>query len=142
MKAGRIASAALLLMAASSLSAAVRIESARIAEVPPSSPSAAAYLTLVNEGAHAVVLQRMSSPAADEVMWHEVHHGDGMSHMMMRSEVTLPPHSRTVLAPGQAHVMLMGLRQPLRIGDRVSLRFHFAGQPPLRVAVPVQALQP
>lgn len=141
MKARKVLLSALLL-ASSPLLAAVRVESARIAEVPPSSPSAAVYLTLVNDGERAVVLRRLSSPAAEEVMWHEVHHGDGMSHMMMRSDVMLPPHSRTVLAPGQAHLMLMGLRQPLRIGQRVGINFFFAGQPTLRVAVPVQPLQP
>ena len=141
MKARLILLAVLCLAAAPAL-AAVRVEGARIGEVPPSSTTAAAYLTLVNDGANAVVLKRLGSPAADEVMWHEVHHGGGMSHMMMRSDVTLPPRSRTVLAPGQAHLMLMGLRQPLAVGQRVAIDFHFAGQRPVRVEMPVQPLQP
>lgn len=132
----------LLCLLAAPLLAAVRIEGARIGEVPPSSTTAAAWMTLVNDGPRAVVLRRISSPAADEVMWHEVHHGGGMSHMMMRSEVILPARSRTVLAPGQAHVMLMGLRGPLRVRQRVVIDFQFAGQRPLRVEAPVQPLQP
>lgn len=132
----------MLLVATAPLLAAVRVEGARIGEVPPSSTTAAAWMTLINDGPRAVVLSRLASPAADEVMWHEVHHGDGVSHMMMRGEVTLPPRSRTVLAPGQAHVMLMGLRRPLSVGQRVVIDFHFAGQRPLRVEMPVQPLRP
>lgn len=98
--------------------AVIRASDAWVREVPPVSPAAALFVRLHNASDAPVVIRAMSSPAAERVEWHDMLMSDGHMRMSERTTIELPPGD-SVLAPGGSHLMLMGLRQPLRIGDVV-----------------------
>lgn len=101
--------------------AGVKAADVWIGEVPPSSQVAAAYLVLRNDGRQPMALAAMSSPVAERVEWHDVQHQDGAAHMQLRRSVLLAPGQQRVLSPGDSHLMLIGLKHPLRLGERVAL---------------------
>jgi periplasmic copper chaperone A len=98
---------------------------------PPGAPTAAAYLTIMNRGTEPDVLVGGSSPQADRVEFHLTTNDNGV--MKMRpatSGITVPAGGMVELKPdGGYHVMLAGLKAPLRSGTMlpVTLRFAKAG---------------
>ena len=52
--------------------------------------------------------------------------------------LVVPSNGRLLLAPGGAHVMITGLRKPLRAGDRFNLTLLFDKGRPEKVAITVQ----
>jgi len=98
--------------------------------MPPGAHTAAAYLTIVNHGSEPDVLVGGSSPQADKVDFHLSSMDNGI--MKMRpatSGVTIPAGGTVELKPDGYHVMLSGLKAPLRSGTMlpVTLRFAKAG---------------
>ena len=54
--------------------------------------------------------------------------------------IALEPGKPVTLAPGGYHVMLMGLKAPLKQGDQFPLTLTFERAPPMTVTVNVEAL--
>jgi hypothetical protein len=98
---------------------------------PPGAQTAAAYLTIMNHGTEPDVLVGASSPQADRVDFHVTTTDNGV--MKMRpatSGLTIPAGGTVELKPdGGYHVMLGGLKAPLKSGTMlpVTLRFAKAG---------------
>ncbi len=82
-----------------------------------------------------------SSPAASMVEIHEMKMAEG-GVMQMRAVETLElPAGQTVaLAPGGFHVMLMGLKAPIKLGDTVSLSLVVEGADKKRQTVEIKAV--
>jgi hypothetical protein len=132
MKAGLIAFA---VWAAASVAAAGPI-SARDAVVRPAPaglPTTAAYLTLVNSGAKPVRLTGVSCACAAEVMAHRSEADHGVMRMRPAGAVTVPAHGSVSFAPGGLHLMLMGLKRPIREGELTPMRLSFDGAPTMTV---------
>ena len=93
-------------------------------------PTAAVYLNLRNNGSGAERLVGAASPIAERIEFHEHRMADGVMSMTAVPHVDLPAGETVSLAPGQRHLMLFGLRQPLRPGDRfaLALRFEAGGE--------------
>jgi len=51
--------------------------------------------------------------------------------------VVIPARSEFVLQPGGYHLMLMGIEQPLMVGEELSLQLVFEGGATLDIKVPV-----
>lgn len=126
-----LALASLLVMPASAATAAgVAVENAWVRAAAPGAPNGAAYVTLVNRGAKADRLIGASSPIARSVEIHEMRmDGQVMRMRMVSGGVAVPAGGRAELKPGGLHLMLMGLKQPLKAGERadITLRFENAG---------------
>jgi hypothetical protein len=62
----------------------------------------------------------------------------------MESVADLPikAHGSAIFGPGGLHVMLTGLKQPLKVGDSFPLKLRFAHVGTITVTVPVQAMRP
>ena len=93
--------------------------------LPPTSPNGAVYLTLTNHGAHPDTLLGASADIAEHVEVHSHILEDGMMKMRRVESVDLPPHKEVLFAPSGHHIMLIGLKQPLAVGDRFSLLLTF-----------------
>jgi copper(I)-binding protein len=103
----------------------------------PHQPTGAAYMTIENAGKTADKLIGASSPVAKSVQIHSMTMQGDVMKMREVSDVELKPSTRTELKPGDGyHLMLMGLKQPLKAGDKfpVTLTFEKAG----KVEVPVR----
>jgi copper(I)-binding protein len=114
--------------AAQAQSAPVRAENAWSRGTPPGADVGAVYLTLTASVADQLV--GVSSPAAARAELHEVNMQGGVMQMRATAGVMLPAGQPIALAPGSYHIMLVGLKQPLRPGQSVPLHLTFAKAPP------------
>ena len=88
---------------------------------------AAAYLTLHNAAAQAVVVSGVRSPAAAAAMIHESTLVDGKSTMRPREPLRIAAGETVRFAPGGLHIMLHGLKRPLAVGDEVPVTLLMEG---------------
>jgi len=106
----------------------------------------AAYFTLVNQGDRPVRLLEVLCPLAKETMLmittQTPETVNGQQEMALGMQMVpyflIPPHGRLVLAPGGNHVMLMGLRSPLKLGERVKLILIFSDGSRMTIEAPVR----
>jgi len=131
--------ASLLLVLSANASAAILAEQAWIREVPPQSPVAAAFVALTNTGKSADHIVAMASPMAGRVEWHDMRHEHGRMEMTQRLRPELPAGVTTQLAPMASHLMLLELKQPLRVGMKVPIFLTLASGKKLRVTALVRA---
>lgn len=101
--------------------AEVTVKDAWVRGTVPAQRSTGAFATLTSStDAKLVAVQ---SPAAKTVEVHASEMHAGMVHMHAVDAVALPAGKPVALAPGSFHVMLIGLTQPLKTGDKVPLTF-------------------
>lgn len=94
----------------------------------------AVYLTLHNGSAAPDTLLTVRTTVARTVEMHRsATDADGVMRMRPVDHVVVPPHDSVALRPGGLHLMLVGLRQPLRAGEQVALVLAFARADTLRV---------
>lgn len=114
------------------------IESAWARPNPAVVPNSAAYLKMTNTGTVADRLLEVSGDVAARVELHETRLESGMMTMRPMTEgIAIAPGATLVLAPHGLHVMLIGLRAPLEVGQTfpLTLRFEQAGEVTVTVTV-------
>ncbi|MEO6341467.1 MAG: copper chaperone PCu(A)C [Caulobacteraceae bacterium] len=132
------------LLAAASLGATAAAPSLRIVDAwaratPPGAPTGVIYLTVVNDGQATDRLLGASTPAAAKAEPHTM----SMTNMIMtmrpaKDGLPVPAHGRLMLSPSGDHLMLTGLKGPLKTGTKLALTVRFAGAGPVKVEVPVR----
>ena len=96
----------------------------------------AAYLTLTSDEADRLL--EVTSPVAEQVMLHKVEtDGAGVSRMLHLDALDVLPGKPVMLAPGDMHLMLMGLSRKLNEGESIPLNLVFESAGPVAVEVPV-----
>ena len=118
--------AAGLVAAAPSAPVTLEIHEAWLRPSPPGVPVGAGYLTIVNRGAVSDELLKVATPRASMVQVHETRLEQGVMRMRELERLAIAPQSRVVLAPNGTHLMLMGLTEPLRVGETVPITLRFA----------------
>lgn len=103
----------------------------------PSAMAGGAFLTLLASAPDS--LTGASSPVASMVQIHETVEQGGVMKMLPVAALKLNPGIKTELKPGGYHVMLMGLKQPLKQGESFPLTLTFANAPAITVQVMVEA---
>ena len=107
-------------------------------ETAPGQGAAAIYLTIVNTGAGRDRLATVDS-ALGEARLHTSSSADGVSRMRPLDDgLEIGPRSTVALRPGATHIMLTGLKQPLRSGGAgigLILSFERSGRRPVAVRV-------
>lgn len=98
--------------------------------------SGAAFVTLRNGGTPDR-LTAASAPIADRTELHTHKKEGDVMRMMQVPAIDLPAGQEVKLAPGGLHVMFMGLKAPLKAGDKfpLTLTFEKAGKITVEVAV-------
>jgi hypothetical protein len=81
----------------------------------------------------------VSSPAAKSVEVHSMIMDGNVMKMRRIDGIDLKPGESHVLKPMDQHIMLFGLKQPLKEGDLVKLTFTFAKAGPIEVEGTVEA---
>jgi copper(I)-binding protein len=96
---------------------------------PAGLPTSAAYMTIENRGKTADTLLGIECPCAASAMMHETRTQNGISSMTMLSELEIPAGGAVRFKPDGLHVMLVGLKGPLKAGrtQTMTLRFRKAG---------------
>ena len=99
----------------------------------------AAYLTIVNTGNAVDRLVSAETPAAKMAQLH-THLMDGGVMKMRRVEaVEIAPGEPVVFRPGGLHIMMMGLKAPLREGESFALTLTFEKAGRVEVTVGIEA---
>jgi copper(I)-binding protein len=138
----RLIAALLLVLAACgqnqrpSAAATVQAADAICRPTPVGRQTTGCYLTLTAAGEDRLV--SLASPAANIVQIHESRMESNMMMMReLREGLPLPAGQAVALQPGGNHLMLMGVREPLTVGDTVTLTLTFATSAPLEVTATV-----
>jgi copper(I)-binding protein len=98
----------------------------------------AAYMTLINNGASADRLLSATTPLAKQVQFHQVTDDNGVSRMREVRNVELEPGAKVVFKPGEMHMMLVGLKQPLIEGQALPLTLQFERAGNVDVTMPIE----
>ncbi len=109
---------------------------------PPGASVGVMYLAIRNEGSKPDRLLGATTPIAAEATMHETRDAGGVMEMRAVGAVDLPPGKTVRLEPSGLHLMLTGLRRPLRAGMRFPVRLRFARAGSLTVLVVVRADEP
>ena len=100
----------------------------------------AVYLTLTDTAGAADQLMGASSPVAGMAELHETVDDHGVMRMRPVKGLPLAPGKAMTLKPGGYHIMLMGLKQPLKAGDSFPLTLTFEHAPPVTVQATVKPI--
>lgn len=96
-----------------------------------------AFLSIENTGTAPDRLLRASSDVAGKVELHtHIKDGDVMR-MRAVEAIDLPAGQKVMLQPGGYHIMLFGLKRPLKEGERFPLTLEFEKAGTLRVEIAV-----
>jgi copper(I)-binding protein len=112
---------------------------------PPTAPTGGGYLSIKNTGTEPDRLLSASSPNAGTVQVHEMKmEGSVMRMRELESPLEIKPGETVTLAPGGMHLMMMGLKGPLKQGEHVPLTLVFekAGKIDVELAVVAMGATP
>ena len=103
----------------------------------------AVYVAIKNKGSAGDRLTGAFTDRAAMAMVHQTELVDGVATMRMAGEINIPAESRIEMVPGGTHIMLQGLRAPLKTGDSFDLvlKFRHSGDRTVKVDV-TKAEQP
>ncbi|QWP77851.1 copper chaperone PCu(A)C [Lysobacter sp. K5869] len=115
--------AAVLLCAAPAAWAQVAVDAPWVRATVAQQPATGAFMRLT--AARDLRLIGARSPAAEHVEVHEMAMQGQTMRMRQVAALDLPKGRAVALAPGGYHLMLIGLKQPLRVGATVALTLVF-----------------
>ena len=120
-----------------SAQAQVKVEGAWVRATVAPQKATGAFMQLTSAKAAKVVAA--SSPVAAMVEIHEMKMDDGVMKMRAVDALPLPAGQAVALKPGSYHVMLMGLKAPIKAGETVPLTLTVEGEDGKRTAVEIKA---
>ena len=120
--------------------AALRVDAPYLRLPPPGAAATGAFMRIDNAGSSERQLVRADSPAADKVELHTHLNENGVMKMRQVDAVTVEAGSSVAFKPGSYHIMLIGLHNPLKAGQRVPLTLVFEKSGQATVEVQVDAV--
>ncbi|MFI4940830.1 MAG: copper chaperone PCu(A)C [Burkholderiales bacterium] len=104
----------------------------------PGQASGAAYLTIDNRGTADDKLLSVASPAAQSAQVHSMVMDGDMMRMREVPALELKSSAHVEMQPGNGyHIMLIGLKQALKPGEKIPLSLHFEKAGKLEIEVVV-----
>lgn len=108
------------------------------ASLTPTAKTGAIYFSVMSHGTTEDRLLSISTPAASSAEVHEtIVDGDVMKMRAIEGGLIIAPGKTYEMKPGGIHVMLMGLKAPLKKGDTVALELVFEKAGVVKVEAPV-----
>lgn len=98
----------------------------------------AIYFVIHNDMREADELTGISSDIAEAIEVHESMLNGDVMQMHQLESVPLPADAEIAFEPGGLHVMLVGIKNDLEIGDQVEITLHFKNSADITLLVPVQ----
>ncbi|HVO73087.1 MAG TPA: copper chaperone PCu(A)C [Ignavibacteriaceae bacterium] len=100
--------------------------------------NSALYFDVKNNGDDPLTLYKVESDVAKLVQIHETYkNGDKMGMRKVES-VTIKPKSTFKFKPGRHHVMLIRVKEDLKVGSEYDAAFFFKNLPEIKIKVPVK----
>jgi copper(I)-binding protein len=113
------------------MAATIEVKGAWIRTPPPGAPTAAGYATITNHGISSDRLTGAYTTAAASAGLHEMDKAGGVMRMRpIAGGLAIGASATVSLDPNGRHLMLTGLKHPLKAGEhvRVVLQFQRAGE--------------
>lgn len=107
---------------------------------PGGARTGAAYMTLINNGSSGDRLLGATTPLADKVQFHKETEDNGVSRMREVPTVDLEPGAKIIFKPGEMHMMIVGLKQPLTEGKTFQLTLQFEKAGNVEVMIPIEMI--
>ncbi len=120
------ASLAAILGASSLFAADINVDNVRARTSKPGANNSAIFMNIKNNSDADVKLIEVKSSVCKSTEMHTHKHENGMKSMVQVPDIEIAKKGETKLEPGGLHVMLMGLNQPLKDGDKVDLWMKFS----------------
>jgi copper(I)-binding protein len=111
---------------------AIRVEQAQVRVPAGGLPSTAAYMTLKNSSDRPDRLIGASCACARSVTLHQSVDQGGVSRMLDLKTVEVPAHGEAAFAASGRHLMVEGLKQPIKAGDQLAFTLTFEKAGPVR----------
>ena len=118
--------------------APIMVENAWARATPGNIKTGGAYMTLKDMGTSPDQLVGVSTPVADKAELHIMTEDNGVMKMRPVAAIPVEPGKPTELKPGGYHVMLMGLKNPLKEGDSFPMTLKFEKAGTIQVTVKVE----
>lgn len=101
--------------------------------------NSAIFFTIENPTNQDVALVRVNTTVAEHAELHRSEMDEnGVMKMEHQDKVLVPAGGRTIFEPGGYHVMLIGLKQDLLVGDNIMVTLIFDNGEQLELDVPVK----
>lgn len=108
-------------------SSQISVKTPKVEIYAKNSGSAEIYMELDNASKTSYALIAANSPVAEQVQLHKtINEGNGQSMMKAVRKIEIPAKKDADLKPGGFHVMLMDLKQPLKVGADVPFTLIFS----------------
>ena len=117
----------------------LKIDDAYIRSTVPGQSVAGGFMKIDNHG-NLDQLISASSPVAAEVQLHEMSMDGSVMKMRQIKEIAVPADGAVELKPGGLHLMLIGVKTPLKVGELVPLKLKFAKAGDVEVSFSVKAV--
>ncbi len=143
-----VAVLASVMITAPAMAADARTTSGLTIQAPWTRPAMAGmngvgFMVIVNAQAKPITLLRAESPVADKVEMHSSSMTDGVMSMRRQDQgVLIPAKGQVAFAPGGYHFMLLGLKTPLTLGQKVPVTLIFDRGVRSKVELTVQSAPP
>ena len=106
--------------------AQIEITDSWVRETPPGTSITALYMNIENTGAEDDALISVSSNISKNAEIHNTSVDEnGVAKMEMLQSVSVPARKSVRFEPGGMHIMLIGLEEPLKSGDKVEIELVF-----------------
>ena len=118
----------LCLMSSFSSFASIVVHDAVALLPAPGQSQTAVYFNLMNHTDKTITSFKASSGKAQAIELHDMKMQDGVIKMREIKSIQLEPHQSLKLAPGGKHLMVLGLKDVLKEGDKFPLTLCLSGQ--------------
>ncbi|MCW8825531.1 MAG: copper chaperone PCu(A)C [Gammaproteobacteria bacterium] len=125
---------------AQTASESVMVHDAYARAMPPGQPNSGAFMTFKNSDSSAHAVVSADSPVSKVVELHTHIHENGMMMMRRIDQIDIPANGETVLKPGGLHVMFIGLKHDLKVGQKVPVTLTFEDGSKQDIEAPVRKI--
>lgn len=119
MKILRLLMALTFILSFSAQASDIQVHNGYVRAIPPTAPVTAAFMEIHNPSNEARALVSANSPVAEAVELHTHTNVEGVMQMRQVEKIDLAAKSTTHLQPGGLHIMLIGLKVPLKMDTKV-----------------------
>ena len=118
----------------------VEIDGAYARASIPNVPNSAAFFVIKNNSDKDIAITSANSDIAEKNELHTHIKENQMLKMMKIEKLVVPAKSSLELKSGSDHIMLMGLKKELKVGDEIDLELSFSDGDKKSIKVPVKDL--
>ena len=104
----------------------LQISDVWIRAMPPGHMMSAAYFKVHNLSSESINILSVTSVDAQSCSFHQTKIVDGIVKMLALGSLEIPSQDVIQLQPAGIHLMLMGIKKPLHVGEKIPLLLQFS----------------